>query len=195
MLIEKFKQNYLFLTILSLLIILFTIFYFRNKINIYELKVLYFLCLIPGYYFLIFNKEIKISYDIDIDDILYFCFYLNICIIILIISNINRQINFSSFEQVLLTVLLLPIIEEIFFRGTLQDYLNSKSNVNFIIKILIVALFFSVVHMLNHNYSNFIYFFILSIPLSLSYYQSKNLLVPISIHISYNLIIIINLLI
>ena len=95
--------------------------------------------------------------------------------------------NFSVLNIVLLyisTVLLAPITEELFFRGIILRRLGIKHNTQ---KAIIVSSFvFSILHF----DINFFTLFFLGIILSILYYQTKTLIVPMVFHACYNFIIV-----
>ncbi len=89
----------------------------------------------------------------------------------------------SSVWKLIITIVLIPIYEEIFYRGIIFGYL--RKNFNIILAIVVQALIFGVMHL---NLVQGIYTFILGIVLALVYMYSKSIIGNITIHIIFNLL-------
>ncbi|MDN3594312.1 CPBP family intramembrane glutamic endopeptidase [Zunongwangia endophytica] len=93
--------------------------------------------------------------------------------------------NITSFEQCyysLRTLLLMPILEETFYRKIIFEKINEKYKT--ITAILISSFLFSLGHL---DYSFFSTAFFIGIILSLVYIKTRNLVIPIVIHSLINL--------
>lgn len=97
------------------------------------------------------------------------------------ISNMIEESN-NSLIQMLLMVILIPICEELLFRGIIFRYL--KNNYNIVLAVVLQALAFGVYHM---NIVQGIYTFVLGIALGLIYMYSESMLGCIILHMVYNL--------
>ena len=89
----------------------------------------------------------------------------------------------GSALQLIITIALIPIYEEIFYRGIIFEYL--RKNFNIIVAIVVQALVFGVMHL---NLVQGIYTFILGIVLALIYMYSESILGNITVHIIFNLL-------
>lgn len=89
----------------------------------------------------------------------------------------------GSALQLIITIALIPIYEEIFYRGIIFGYL--RKNFNIIVAIVVQALVFGVMHL---NLVQGIYTFILGIVLALIYMYSESILGNITVHIIFNLL-------
>ncbi len=85
--------------------------------------------------------------------------------------------------EVLTTVILIPIGEELLFRGIIQDEFDRAFPPA--VSILATSLLFAVFH---GNLIQASYVFVVGFALSLTYYLTKNILIPIGMHMVYNLI-------
>ncbi len=97
----------------------------------------------------------------------------------------NITWDLTSFKQsysYLRTLLLMPILEETFYRKIIFEKINGKYKT--ITAIIISSFFFSIGHL---DYSFFSTAFFIGILLSLVYIQTKNLIIPIIIHSLINL--------
>lgn len=98
-------------------------------------------------------------------------------------SSISNRINqSSSIIGVLFAITIVPVFEEIFFRGIIFGYLRKNYNIK--LSIFIQALVFSIMHM---NLIQGIYTFTSGIILALIYIKSKTIIAPIIVHIECNL--------
>ncbi|QKS69710.1 CPBP family intramembrane metalloprotease [Paenalkalicoccus suaedae] len=86
--------------------------------------------------------------------------------------------------HILLTVLTAPIVEELLFRGILQNKLSFKYGR--VIGIVLTALLFAVIHPLSMLSA-----FIISIFLSILYIRYQTIIVPILAHVFFNFLSII----
>lgn len=100
-------------------------------------------------------------------------------------SEVSNQLATSreSITQIIITIVLIPIYEEIFYRGIIFGYL--RKNFNIIIAIVVQSLIFGFMHL---NLVQGIYTFILGMVLALVYMYSESILGNISIHIIFNLL-------
>ncbi|NLZ47976.1 MAG: CPBP family intramembrane metalloprotease [Clostridiales bacterium] len=98
---------------------------------------------------------------------------------------INETIanSLTSGWNLLLMTILLPIFEEIFFRGIIFNEL--KKRINLKTAIIIQAILFGLFH---GNILQGIYTTILAIALALAYHWTHSIFAPIIIHIVYNLL-------
>ena len=87
----------------------------------------------------------------------------------------------NSFIGIACVVLLLPIFEEILFRGLIFNELRKRLNV--IVSIIIQALIFGVFH---GNLLQGLYAFILGLGLAAVYYWTKSLWSNIIFHVTFN---------
>lgn len=94
--------------------------------------------------------------------------------------------NLSTYINALLIALIVPVYEEIVFRGCLMNVSLHWSNNNFILSTLIVSILFSAVHMQYHNYASFIILFIVSCILTYSRFVTGGILTSILLHILMN---------
>lgn len=84
---------------------------------------------------------------------------------------------------ILVRGVLVPIYEELYFRGLILNALSEKYKLIF--SIIITSAFFSLMHAKNFWFSTFVSSFILS----LLYIKYNNLLVPIISHMTFNILI------
>lgn len=84
---------------------------------------------------------------------------------------------------IILIIVLIPIFEEIFFRGIIFNELRSR--INFTAAIIIEALIFALFH---GNILQGIYTFMLGIILALVYTWTRSIWSNITVHITYNLL-------
>lgn len=85
--------------------------------------------------------------------------------------------------QLIITIVFIPIYEEIFYKGIIFGYL--RKNFNIIVAVLVQALIFGIMHL---NLVQSIYTFILGIVLALIYMYSDSILGNITVHIIFNLL-------
>ena len=100
-------------------------------------------------------------------------------------GEVVNQLNIAnkSALQLVIVIILIPIYEEIVFRGIIFGYL--RKNFNIIVAILAQALIFGIMHL---NLVQGIYTFILGIVLALIYMYSDSILGNITVHIIFNLL-------
>ena len=89
--------------------------------------------------------------------------------------------------SILITVLISPIIEELFYRG----YVMSRffTNSNHYLDVLLSASLFTLGHMilLQRDWVNLSFYFLSGLALSLFYRYSQNIRLQILFHVSWNL--------
>ena len=85
--------------------------------------------------------------------------------------------------QLIITIVFIPIYEEIFYKGIIFGYL--RKNFNIIVAIVVQDLVLGVMHL---NLVQGIYTFILGIVLALIYMYSESILGNITVHIIFNLL-------
>lgn len=95
----------------------------------------------------------------------------------------NLEIARNSLIQIVSTVILVPIYEEIIFRGIIFGYL--KKNYNTSVAIILQAVIFGITHL---NVVQGIYTFLLALVLALVYIYSDSILGSIIVHIIFNLL-------
>ncbi|WP_163193610.1 CPBP family intramembrane glutamic endopeptidase [Clostridium thermarum] len=125
-----------------------------------------------------------------------YCVGITIAFAFFSVSLINLVINiFPSYQQVsetfvtsmdnvvgiLLAVILIPIFEEIFFRGIILNELQNR--INTVASIIISSLIFALFH---GNILQGIYTFIMGVLLSLVYIWTRSIWSAITFHITYN---------
>ncbi|MGU8578157.1 CPBP family intramembrane glutamic endopeptidase [Clostridium perfringens] len=100
-------------------------------------------------------------------------------------SEVANQLSTTreSIIQLIITIVLIPIYEEIFYRGIIFGYL--RKNFNIVLAILFQSLIFGLMHL---NLVQGIYTFILGIVLALVYIYTDSILGNITIHIIFNLL-------
>lgn len=100
-------------------------------------------------------------------------------------SEVSNQLSTAreSIIQLIITIVLIPICEEIFYRGIIFGYL--RKNFNIVLAILFQSLIFGLMHL---NLVQGIYTFILGIVLALVYIYTDSILGNITIHIIFNLL-------
>lgn len=92
-----------------------------------------------------------------------------------------------TFTSILISGIFAPFFEETLMRGIIQNQLEVKTNLSTRNIYMIVAILFSLFHLNLY----FIPYFITSLILSFVYDNSdKRLIVPVTIHCFYNLIVI-----
>ena len=105
------------------------------------------------------------------------------CNMIIIKINTTEVVSMNILFLILSSVIIGPIVEEIIFRHILISKLEKFNNR--IVTILLASLIFAIIH---NGIINIIYTFILGIILNTIYIKNKNLLYPIIVHSSANLI-------
>lgn len=96
----------------------------------------------------------------------------------------NELVNSSSnlMYIVVYTVILVPIAEELVFRGVILNRLNNK--VNFIYAIIISSILFSLVH----GFGRLTPTFFFGLCMCIIYLKTNNIIIPIIIHVLNNAI-------
>lgn len=174
-----------------------------DKINEYTYSVVLIgdLCtiiLLNSIYNIYGKKLIKKEFlnKIRIKDIIYIILFgIGLSIILANLSGIltilipsyiktQNQLEYASNSiiQLVICIILVPICEEIIYRGAIFGYLREKYNI--VGACIIQALFFGMAH---GNIVQGIYTFILGIALALIYIYSNSLLGSIILHITFNL--------
>lgn len=105
--------------------------------------------------------------------------------IIINMNNTGEVVEMNKLFLILSSVIVGPIVEEIIFRYILVGKLEKFNNR--IVTILLASLIFSLVH---NGIINIIYTFILGIILNTIYMKNKNLLYPLIVHSSANLVVL-----
>lgn len=100
-------------------------------------------------------------------------------------SKISNTLSSStdSLFKLILVIVLIPICEEIFYRGIIFNYL--KSNINIIPAVFFQAFIFGFMHF---NTVQGIYTFLLGIALAFSYMYTESIIGNIIFHIIFNLL-------
>lgn len=91
--------------------------------------------------------------------------------------------NTTSILGILSVVLVIPIFEEVLFRGLIYNEL--KTHLNIIIAIILQGAIFAVSH---GNMLQGIYTFIMGVVLAIVYNKTGSIVAPILFHITYNLL-------
>ena len=105
------------------------------------------------------------------------------CNMIIIRINTSEVVQVNKLFLILSSVIVGPIVEEIIFRYILVSKLEKFNNR--IVTILLASLIFALMH---NGIINIIYTFILGVILNTIYMKNKNLLYPLIVHSSANLI-------
>lgn len=95
---------------------------------------------------------------------------------------INRSVSGSLWTVVLVVGILSPIFEELLFRGVVFSEFSSSGG--FFFANFFQSLFFAVMHF---NFLQGLYAFLIGFSLGAVYRRTKNLYIPIAIHILFNL--------
>jgi len=111
----------------------------------------------------------------------------------------KKEIVFAA-DEFIFYIMLIPVLEEVVFRGGVQSYLKNKirnfgvvdniilSTTSFIsIQNIVTSLIFSMAHLLYFSPSHAVLVFFPSIIFGLVYEQYNKLLFPIILHGIYNL--------
>ncbi|MBB6216593.1 hypothetical protein HNQ80_002697 [Anaerosolibacter carboniphilus] len=100
-------------------------------------------------------------------------------------EEVSQNINdgLSTFIGMMCIIILIPIFEEILFRGLVMSELKKQIPVS--LSIIIQAVIFAIYH---GNPLQGIYTFVLGIALGAIYQWSNNLWLPILLHVTYNLL-------
>ena len=97
--------------------------------------------------------------------------------------NSHESINFNIYFLIISSVIVGPFVEEIIYRHLLVNKLIKFNNR--ILTILIASFIFAISH---NGLTNIIYTFFLGIILNVIYLKNKNILYPLLVHSSANLI-------
>ncbi|MGH4137604.1 CPBP family intramembrane glutamic endopeptidase [Clostridium sp.] len=93
------------------------------------------------------------------------------------------ELNATSFLGIVCLVLIIPIFEEILFRGLIYNEL--KTHLNIILAIILQSIIFAVAH---GNMLQGIYTFIMGVVLAIIYNKTRSIIAPMLFHIMYNLL-------
>ncbi|MGK0467840.1 lysostaphin resistance A-like protein [Clostridium sp.] len=91
--------------------------------------------------------------------------------------------NMSSVLGVISVVLIIPILEEVLFRGLIYNEL--KTHLNIVIAIILQSLIFAIAH---GNMLQGIYAFIMGAVVAIIYDKTGSIFAPILFHVMYNLL-------
>jgi hypothetical protein len=91
--------------------------------------------------------------------------------------------NMSSILGVISVVLIIPILEEVLFRGLIYNEL--KTHLNIVIAIIFQSLLFAIAH---GNMLQGIYAFIMGAVVAIIYDKTGSIFAPILFHVMYNLL-------
>lgn len=94
----------------------------------------------------------------------------------------NMAVGMESILGIIAVIILIPIFEEILFRGLIFNEL--KNNVNIIISVVLQAAIFAIAH---GNIAQAIYAFFLGLMASLIYIWTKSIVSNMLLHITFNL--------
>ncbi|QVK20197.1 CPBP family intramembrane metalloprotease [Mycoplasmatota bacterium] len=130
--------------------------------------VIFFMILTLTFYFLIYIMNL--FFDID--------------------TSINQKGLIELYKEgpiifTITTIILVPFIEEVVFRGVMYNLFYQ--NFNKLIGIVLSSLIFGLLHVVRGDFIYLPIYSILGAVLLLSYIKSNNLLVPILVHSLYNL--------
>ncbi|MEM0372307.1 MAG: CPBP family intramembrane glutamic endopeptidase [archaeon] len=96
------------------------------------------------------------------------------------VAKVPETIKSAGAFQILAVVVMGSIVEEIFFRG----YLQRKTNIIF------ASFIFAYFHIIYGSIAEMIGAFFLGAVLGVAYSRSKNLIVPSTAHLAYNLVLV-----
>lgn len=94
----------------------------------------------------------------------------------------NMSAGMDSILGIIAVIVLIPIFEEILFRGLVFN--EFKKNVNLVVSIILQAAIFAIAH---GNMAQAIYTFILGLMASLVYIWTKSIISNMLLHITFNL--------
>ncbi len=97
----------------------------------------------------------------------------------------------GSGSLIFISVFMAPVIEELVFRYAGFRILNRVSNnaLHPAIMIVLTSFVFGFIHVVGDDFVQIIYYMALGGLLGYAYYRSKNILVPIGIHMAWNLFV------
>lgn len=145
-------------------------------------------------------KEFRISHLFSAIFVVILCLAIQVVVSFLFNPAITQQgyttqviaNSTNIFTRFLFPIIIAPVIEELFFRGTLHSAMDKSKT-----SILLIALAFAIVHL---NFNNlltlrnltiFINTFIASICMSYLYKKYKSILLPIITHALFNFIVLV----
>lgn len=97
---------------------------------------------------------------------------------------VEKDFSFRVFPHIIYSILVVPLVEEYFFRFLPFDFISEKRMI-YIIGIIISSLLFSFFHKTDFNYMIFI--FVIGMLFSLLFLKTKNLSYCIFCHSLYNI--------
>lgn len=119
---------------------------------------------------------------------LYFCYsvsFYKICILNDFLTKPNHP--FESIDKIILMIVIVPISEEVFYRGLFFNLIKRNNQKNYLIPIIITSTFFSIYHF---DFSiNFFDNFVFSVIVTSLYIKFKNLYYSIFFHVLTNYVI------
>lgn len=203
-----FKCQLLFATFFGLMIVFLLLFHFIfrwipiNEILPFAIDFSLAVCIFLGFTYL---KTEDISETTQQSNLSYFFLFLGLATLWFVFSpivalhkpvlNLSLEFTLDSFNKayyksnylniygISRTLLLVPILEEVFYRRIILSNLLKKHKTIF--SIIVSSLMFSIGH-LDYNYS--IVFLIFGILLGTFYWRTKNLYLTIIIHIVINVL-------
>jgi membrane protease YdiL (CAAX protease family) len=109
---------------------------------------------------------------------------------------LESQLNGPFFDRASLAifaVLLAPLVEEMVFRLAGFRLLGKIEGLPIAVTIAITSLLFGLIHVLSDDIVQILYYAGLGVVLGLVYHKSKNILVPIGVHMLFNLFVVITM--
>ena len=107
-------------------------------------------------------------------------------IYLLKIRDLSTLSSMQLLSHTISVIVCSPIIEEILFRGILQKYLTGiMKNKYHLISIAIVSIVFSISHC---EFTKIPYYFLCGFLYSFIYYKTQKIIIPIIVHIFWNLL-------
>lgn len=201
-----FKCQFLFAIFFVLMVVFFLLFHFIfrwipiNEIMPFAIDFSFAICIFLGWTYL---KTEEIPETNQQSNLLYFFLFLGLTTLWFVFSpmvalhnpvwkpilefsldNFNKTYykdNYLNIYGIIRTLLLVPILEEIFYRRIILSNLLTKHGAIF--SILISSLMFSIGHL---DYNNSIVFLIFGILIGTFYWKTKNIYLTILIHIFIN---------
>lgn len=205
------NKNYLYKIqrvniILILFIVNYLLLYFLiNNIQITRLDN-NFIYIIAGYmpmflailiYFAILENSVTININLKKIE----AFILSILLITIVVAVLNYGL--PKYNTILQSFIFAPIVEEVFYRGIIQQELDNLIKLSFKYKAIIVIVTTNILFTINHTVSyssinNLVLIFILGSIISIVFMYTKSLynsrkstiIIPIFLHILYNILTI-----
>lgn len=177
---------YIFVSTLLLLLLCFPFYNKLVKTNINSIKEINFKRILILFL-------LVMTFFLSTDFIMNFYFIINFYDLenALSLDNKISEINFNILIFINL-VFLRPLFEELFFKGILLNNILKISKTNFLIPVFFTSILFSFDHV-NPNFifdsiPKMILMLLFSIVTSFIFIKTKNLVIPILFHMSYNLL-------